>query len=69
MVCSYCGHIFESKEKKEAGGNEHQAIKEIEDLLTELKKWSFPGFFEKLIYCFTLWYFLFFKKNDEKIIL
>ena len=66
LVCSYCDHIFESKEKKEAGGNEHQAIKEIEDLLTKLKKWSFPGFFEKLIYCFTLGIFYFLRNMMRK---
>ncbi|MAN49995.1 MAG: hypothetical protein CMD04_04170 [Flavobacteriales bacterium] len=63
LVCSYCGHIFESKETKEAGGNEHEAIKEIEDLLTKLKKWSFASFFEKLIYCFTLGIFYFIRKS------
>jgi rubredoxin len=65
-TCSYCGHIFKSEETKDASGNAHEAIKEIEDLLTKLKTWSFPSFFEKLIYCFTLGIFYFMRKMMKK---
>ena len=66
QACSYCCHIFESRETKDASGNAHEAVKEIEDLLTKLKVWSFPSFFEKLVYCFTLGVFYFVRKLTKK---
>ena len=66
QACSYCGHIFESKETKDASGNAHEAVKEIEDILTKLKVWSFPSFFEKLVYCFSLGVFYFIRKMTKK---
>ncbi|MDB3870529.1 hypothetical protein N9322_01110 [bacterium] len=65
-TCSYCGHQFKSEETKQASGNAHEAINDIEDALTELKAFSFPSFFEKFIYCCTLGIFYFIRRMNKK---